>query len=79
MKNRNLKKELINIVSDMLCTQLTDINVEILYEKLYELFKYFDLPDFRFNIIKDIENHKLIFNPIRTIDKYCLEGILVSI
>jgi hypothetical protein len=75
-KNRNLKKELLSLFNDMLCKELTQNNVEILYDQLFELFNYFDLNDFRFNLIKDTQNQKIIFNPIRTIDKYCLDGIL---
>ena len=60
----------------MLCKELKQNNVEILYDQLFELFNYFDLNDFRFNLIKDTQNQKIIFNSIRTIDKYCLDGIL---
>jgi len=74
MEYIDIKTVYLKIQNDYLYEQITDYLLAEINNRYYELFKYCDLEDLQFRLF--VDNNIIVFNPIRTIDKFLIAHIL---
>jgi len=75
-QTRHLKNDLIAIQQKYLQLPMTRVNVDNMWKDLMAHFKYFMLDDFKFNLIRDIKNEKIIIEPVGELSKLAIRGIM---
>lgn len=75
-KDRNLKKDFIEIQNDLLFKQMTRVELENAQRRLRDLFDYFGLENLEFILRKDLPKQRVIIKPIGKLAEYAILGIL---
>jgi len=76
IKINDIKSDFIKIQKDCISKNLTKVEQEMIIYRFYDLFESYNLKEFQWKITRNQDNGTLIFEPIRTIDKYVMKAIL---